>query len=113
MEINSRTENDVTIVAVSGSIDALTSEQMLAAFMKEIESGAAHLVADLSGVEYTSSAGLRCLLTVQKEMRQKGGDFRLAGVQPNVLKILKLSGFTRLIKMYDSVAEAAASFSGE
>jgi anti-sigma B factor antagonist len=112
MEITSRTENGVTVVAVTGSVDALTSEKMLAAFMAELKKGMTLLVADLSGVDYTSSAGLRCLLTVQKEIRQKGGDFRLAGVQPNVFKVLKLSGFTNIIKMHDTAEDAVASLSG-
>jgi anti-sigma B factor antagonist len=110
MEINSRMEEDVAVVTVAGSIDALTSEPVLNAFLAEIQKGATRLVADLSGVVYTSSAGLRSLLAAQKEIRLRGGDFRLAGVQPPVMKLLKLSGFTNIIKMYEDTPTAVASF---
>jgi anti-sigma B factor antagonist len=110
METTTRVENGVTIVSVTGSIDALTSEPLLKAFQTEIAAGATRLVADLSGVDYTSSAGLRSLLSAQKEIRQKGGDFRLASVQPSVMRLLKLSGFTNIIKMYADTDSAVASF---
>jgi anti-sigma B factor antagonist len=113
METNTHSENDVTIVSVSGSIDALTYEHLQLALTDPIHVGVKSLVADLSGVDYTSSAGLRAILSAQKEIRQQGGDLRLAGVQPNVLKVLKLSGFTSIFKIYDDVEAAVASFGAE
>jgi anti-anti-sigma factor len=45
-----------------------------------------------------------------KEARQKGGDVRLAGVRPEVARVLELSGFTHLLKLFPDAASAAASF---
>jgi anti-anti-sigma factor len=111
MDVNTHQEDNVSIVSVSGSIDALTYEHLQLALTDQIHAGARNLVADLSGVDYTSSAGLRAILSAQKEIRSEGGDLRLAGVQPNVLKVLKLSGFTSIFKIYDDVPAAVASFS--
>jgi anti-anti-sigma factor len=102
----------VNIVRVFGAVDSLTSEVMLEEFLSQIKEGAVRLVADLTGVDYTSSAGLRSLLVILKEIRQKGGDLRLAGVQSNVMKVLTLSGFTSIIKVYDDVDTAVASYGG-
>jgi len=68
------------------------------------------LVADFSGVDYTSSAGLRVLLGAIKETRAQSGDMRLTGVQPDVLKVLNLSGFTNILKLYDDMDAAVASY---
>ena len=111
MEITERLQNGVSVLAVVGTVDSLTSEKMLSAFLSQINAGISSLVADLRGVDYTSSAGLRALLASQKAIRRKGGDLRLAGVQPNVLKVLKLSGFTSIMKIFDDVDTAVASFS--
>ena len=75
-----------------------------------IAKGNIKLVADFSGVDYTSSAGLRVLLSAIKETRSQGGDMRLAGVQPDVLKVLNLSGFTSILKIFDTTDLAVASF---
>ena len=51
------------------------------------------------------------LLGAIKETRSLGGDLRLAGVQPDVLKVLNLSGFTNILKMFATVDEAVTSYS--
>ena len=110
MNISVNERNGVTVVAVEGSIDALTADEFLQALQGELAEGDVNLVADLSGVDYASSAGLRALLAGVKESRQKGGDLRLSGVQPGVQKVLAMSGFTSILKRYDDADAAVASF---
>ena len=111
MEVRVEKQGDVTVAAVEGSIDAMTAATLSEAFEQQIAAGNIKLVADLSQVSYTSSAGLRVLLGATKNSRSKGGDLRLAGVQPKVLKVLELSGFTSILKVLDTLEEAVASYS--
>lgn len=111
MEIKDKQVNGITVIALSGSIDAMTAPQITGFIQGQIASGNIRLVADLSGVDYTSSAGLRVLLGAIKETRSQSGDLRLAGVQPDVLKVLNLSGFTNILKIFDSPDAAVASYS--
>lgn len=112
MDVKFEQQGGVGVVSVTGSIDSQTAPTLAAALSERIAAGSSRLVADLREVDYTSSAGLRALLGALKEARQKGGDFRLAGVQRNVLKVLELSGFTSILKHYGDVPEAVASFGG-
>lgn len=102
----------VTVVAITGSIDALTADQLVDALGSALREGQARLIADFEGVEYTSSAGLRVLLTTLKEARQRGGDLRLASIRPGVRQVLEMSGFTSIIKCFADVPLAIASFGG-
>lgn len=111
MEVTVVQLEPVTVVAVQGSVDSLTAEQLTKALSDHIEAGRIQLVADFSGVHYTSSAGLRSLLIALKASRKQGGDFRIAAVQPNVLSVLSMSGFTNLIKVFDNVQHATDSYS--
>ena len=111
MEIQNRQIEGVTVISLKGSIDALTAPQITEFMQAQIANGNVKLVADLSGVDYTSSAGLRVFLGAIKETRAQNGDMRLAGVQPDVLKVLNLSGFTNILKRYDDVNAAVASYS--
>ena len=113
MEIILGRQNHTVIVAVTGSVDSLTSGALSDSLTEQIEGGASQLVIDMTGVDYISSAGLRSLLGAMKLARQQGGDFRLAGVREFVLKVLELSGFTGIMKLYDDVDQAVASFGGE
>ncbi|MBA2627564.1 MAG: STAS domain-containing protein [Gemmatimonadales bacterium] len=110
MEVTVERQASAAVARISGSVDGLTAEALQAALQAPLDEGVSRLVADLSGVEYTSSAGLRVLLGTLKLSRQKGGDFRLAAVRPNVLKVLELSGFTSILKVYEDVEGAVASF---
>lgn len=110
MEVTVVQQEPVTVVAVRGSIDSLTADQLTQALGAELDAGRSRLVADFSGVQYTSSAGLRALLITLKSARKLGGDFRLAAVQPGVLNVLSMSGFTNLLKVFDSVELATGSY---
>jgi anti-anti-sigma factor len=111
MDIQSKQANEVTILSLNGSIDALTAPMITEYIQGLVAKGNIKLVADFSGVDYTSSAGLRVLLGAIKETRAQGGDMRLAGVQPDVLKVLNLSGFTNILKMFTDPDVAVASYS--
>jgi anti-sigma B factor antagonist len=110
MEILFRDAETVTVVEISGSVDGLTAGELMTALGERVKSGSIRLVADFRGVEYVSSAGLRALLATMKETRQHGGDFRLADVRPDVSRVLELSGFTSILKVYRDSASAVASF---
>ena len=112
MDLATTSNGNVQVVAVKGNLDALTAPELADALATELRAGHAQLVADLSELEYTSSAGLRVLLNSVKEARSKGGDLRLAGVQANVKKVLDLSGFMSIMKTYADVDAAVASFAG-
>ncbi|MEO8189967.1 MAG: STAS domain-containing protein [Acidobacteriota bacterium] len=112
MEITVDRRESVTVLSISGSVDGLTSADLSTAFRQEAAAGHARLIADFARVDYTSSAGLRALLETVKEARRQGGDLRLASVRPDVLRVLELSGFTGILKLFPDVASAAASFAG-
>jgi len=109
MEINI-TKGNVDIIAISGSIDALTASELVKTLNDHIHGGHPNVIVDFGKVEFMSSAGLRAILTSVKEARAAGGDFRLASPQPSIDKVLKMAGFHNIVKIYPTVEEALASF---
>lgn len=110
MEITSQTHGKVVVMTVTGSIDMETSPILEAAFNEQINQGFTQLVADMRGIDFASSAGLRALLLTLRQVRLKKGDLRITGGNAAVRKMLTVSGFRDLIKEYETVAEAVASF---
>ena len=110
MEIAVRHEENVTVLAIQGMVDAMTADNLTISFSEQVQNGHTRLVADFTEVSYTSSAGLRALLATAKQAREQGGDLRLAGVHPNVHRVLQLSGFTGILKLYSEVEEAIRSY---
>lgn len=111
MDINFIEKLSADVVLVSGSVDALTASVLSDYLSLKISQDHTNLVLDLSEVEFMSSAGLRSVLNALKECRNKGGDLRIAGAQPGVEKVLKMSGFTNILKIFPDSENALASFS--
>lgn len=51
-----------------------------------------HLVLDLAGVPYLSSAGLRVLLLTRHRCEIEKASFSLTGIQPYCLEVLRVGG---------------------
>jgi anti-sigma B factor antagonist len=109
LEIDMDQTTAVTVARVTGTVDSLTAPDLLTAFEQEIDAGSDRMVVDLSGVDYMSSAGLRSLLGAVKKARSAGGDLRLAAPQPNVFRVLDMSGFTGILKCFDDIPAAVES----
>lgn len=113
MQLSVSQDGPATVIAVEGSIDALTADEFQELMQAQLGTGNVQLIADLSGVDYASSAGLRAILVGLKESRRSGGDLRLAAVRKGVYRVLELSGMDSIIKIYDDVAGAVDSYSEE
>ena len=110
MEITEKTVNDVEIVFLMGRLDAYNSNLVENKFNEVIDSGKVKMVADFSGVEYISSSGLRVMLSSLKKLNQLEGTLKLSSLQPYVLEVFEIAGFTQLFEIYDSEDEAVSSF---
>lgn len=110
MEVTLTESGSATVVQITGSIDGLNAGQLSACIAAPIAEGRVRLVADFARVNYTSSAGLRSLLGAVNDSRRKGGDLRIAGLQPQVERVLSLAGFTGIIQIFADVEAAVASY---
>lgn len=112
MELSSTIIDSNTVVSIVGSMDALTAAEVTSFLTQQIRSGTPRMIADLSRVDFISSAGLRAVMSVTKDTRKQGGDFRLAAPRPGVAKILHVSGFISILKTFSTITEAVGSFNG-
>ena len=110
MDTEVRHENGIAVIAVRGSVDALTAADLSQVLNGQIADGNVNVIVDLTGLEFMSSAGLRALLGTVKESRSNGGDLRIASSNPGIDKVLKMSGFNNIAKVFTSAADALASF---
>lgn len=106
MEVSISKREGVTVVNIAGSVDTFTADDLATTFKKLIGEGATKLIANMKETEYVSSAGLRALLVGMKEARAKGGDLRLAALRLPVMRVMQLSGFTKIFGIDEDVAGA-------
>ncbi len=100
------------VVQIEGRVDASTAKELETAVMAAVGSGDGLLVLDMEAVDYISSAGLRVLLIALKALAAKGRRLALAALNPDVLDVVKLTGFDKLLDCHDSVDAAMAGAAG-
>ena len=105
MELSINHYENASVVSINGEIDAVTGPELDRYFKKQLLEQK-NLIADVSNVDFMSSAGLRVLLLTLKESRKIGGDLRLANVQENVYTVLEVSGFTKILRVFGTIDEA-------
>lgn len=110
IQFDTQTQDDILIVSIVGSLDAITSEEATEYLNNLIQDDAAQVVLNLETLEYISSAGVRVLLGAIKATRSAGGDLRLAQITNQVLETLEMAGITSIVKYYDEVNSAVVSF---
>jgi anti-anti-sigma factor len=107
MEISTRTSNDTHIVAIAGSMDSITSPEAQKA-LDVVLAVASKVALDFTKLDYISSAGLRVLLGAAKTLLASGGSLGIFGLNPSVREVFEISGFSTILAVYPSEAEALA-----
>jgi anti-anti-sigma factor len=105
-------DDGLHVITPSGEIDIVTAPDFKARLMMVIDRGARRVVVDLSAVPFMDSSGLNALITAQRRASATGAVVALAGMDPNLRKVLELTGLHEVFAIYDSV-DAAAREAGD
>lgn len=108
MNIDHSRHGAIDVLSISGRIDTTTAPQLEKVLISTIDAGEGGVVLDLAQVEYVSSAGLRVFLLGVKAMTGAGRRFTLAAVTQDVLDVINLTGFQRVLTLADTVDAACA-----
>ncbi|SRR5258706_7597918 len=104
------TAESVRIFALSGRLDAISTEAAIQEVNAAIAAGARKVLLDMAGVTFLSSSGLRALLLMRKELLAHDGELRLCELRPEVQEVFALTGFTQVFTIHRSREEALDAF---
>ena len=110
--LSARPGRGCTVLEVRGDLDMATSPQLGDGLRRLIDAGDRHVVVDLTGVAFMDSSALGALVVAYKAMREVGARLSLAGAQPAVLTVLRITSVDRVIDVYDDVPAAEAARNG-
>ena len=91
MTVTMNREGKELTVTLEGRLNTLTAPDLEEQLEPEM-AGVEKLVFDFGGLEYISSAGLRVLLGAMQVM-EKQGEMTVRNVRPEVMDVLKVTGF--------------------
>ena len=98
---------DDGVIALTGRFDAAQCEKA----QKFLDAAGGPRVLDLRGLEYISSAGLRCLMVTARQAGEQRGRILVSAMQPIVAEIVRISRFNLVFEVFATTREALASVS--
>jgi anti-sigma B factor antagonist/stage II sporulation protein AA (anti-sigma F factor antagonist) len=94
------------ILRLDGRLDAATTPVLERKIDTLINENRHYLMLDFLRVDYLSSAGMRLLLSIANKLKAKQGGLLLFSVGEDVMEIIKLAGFEKILYIFESEQEA-------
>jgi anti-anti-sigma factor len=99
MELNFSKTDNIDLIKISGRIDSITSGDLQTQLIAYLTNGAKRLAIDFSDVNYISSAGLRAILVIAKEIKKTDGGLVIYSMQNSIKDVFDMSGFSSIINI--------------
>jgi len=107
LDITTFLKRGVLIVRVKGELDMHVADKFRQKIDNALEaSGVKHILFNLEEVKFIDSSGLGVILGRYKKINAAGGKVLATNIQPQVVQIFELSGLLKIIKIYNSEADA-------
>jgi anti-anti-sigma factor len=102
MRIEPRSMPYGMVLSVTGRLDAATTPEFEERCGQLLAGDVALAVLDFQGLQYISSAGLRAVLSLDRELRKREGRLALCGLTGMVEEVITLTGLQEAMTIYDS-----------
>lgn len=99
MDITIQTQEGKTLVTLNGRIDTTNADRFQQDITPLMQGDKPDIEMDCSGMEYTSSQGLRMFLMLQKSVMARGGRLVLRNMRSQVREVFDITGFSNIIKI--------------
>lgn len=107
LRIERRVCGKVIVLAARGELDAASCPELREALREAIDARQSQrVIVDLDGTDFIDSAGTSVLLGGLKRARDNDGDLVLVVTGRNVLKVLDVTGLTRIFDVHASLESA-------
>ncbi len=100
----------IQIVRVKGYLDSSTFPELSDHLESLISNDEYRILVEFGELDYISSAGLGVLMGMLQQVRQNHGDLKLVNMSSKIRNLFDMLGFSRLIRIYDTMDEAKQAF---
>jgi anti-sigma B factor antagonist len=105
MKLETSEENGIGTARLEGSVDGKTAPEVREQ-LRPFVAANSKLILDITKVDYVSSAGLRLLLLLYREVSAKKGKLVLLGVSEDIRTVMLHTGFLNFFTLTNSEVEA-------
>jgi anti-anti-sigma factor len=96
--------------ALEGRLDTETYPALEKSAQELLDKQARGIRLNMAKLNYISSMGLRVILKITKELKQRKGVFQLVNMQPQIQKVMEIAAALPKEAVFSSIQEADAYF---
>ena len=111
LTINGEQRGGAVVVRTAGRVDGSNASQFQGALENILDGNDSGMILDLEDLSYISSAGLRVILLVAKQLQGKSAKFGVCSLPEPISEVFQISGFDKIIPTYTAQADALSAFS--
>jgi anti-sigma B factor antagonist len=104
------TNDGVSLVRAEGQLIVGNRHELKELVAARLAEGQRRFVVDFSRTGYIDSSGLGALVTISKQVREQGGDMRLAGLNEDLRALFELTKLDTLFAITDTAEQALAGY---
>jgi anti-sigma B factor antagonist len=112
LKLGHHATDGIEVIDVQGEIDIYTAPRLRELLIHLVSTGSYQLVVNLDQVGFLDSTGLGVLVGGLRRVRARDGSLHLVCTQPRILKILRITGLTEVLGIYETVDQAIAAAKG-
>lgn len=90
-------EDGKTIIKTGSRIDTMNADELEKDIQPALQEDGIDLVMDCSELTYMASSGLRVIQKTMRTVMMKRGEFKIVNVNPEIYKVLQMTGFTKFM----------------
>lgn len=115
MKISAEKVGTSVVACIDGELDMANADQLRDSIDQKLEAyeTVRHVFLVFESVPFMDSSGLAVLLGRYEKLQKRGGCLAVINPNPQVRRVLELSGITRLVGVYDDLDQARRSIGGE
>jgi anti-sigma B factor antagonist len=110
MGFTQTTNNGIVLVRAEGQLIVGNRQELKNLVTERLEAGERRFVIDFSRTGYIDSSGLGALVTISKQVREQGGEMRLAGLNDDLRTLFELTKLDTLFAISNSAEQALSAF---
>lgn len=110
MGFSQERQDGVLVVRTEGQLIVGNRQELKDLVAAALAGGERRFVLDFSRTGYIDSSGLGALVTIAKQVREQGGDLRLAALNDDLRALFELTKLDTLFTIADTAELAAAGF---
>ncbi len=102
----SELENGIRLIKLLGRLDIIGAGQIETKFAGYCAGDKAHVIVDLSEVNFLASIGIRLITLTAKSLASRGGKMILLKPMPEVHNVLEITGIPSMVPVYSYLESA-------